>query len=92
MIINIAIFLMLVFFILLLIFLAFSTLNPDRQIRLTIEWYKWILKVQGFDFRGEIKFTSKSRVICRLSNLFLLIVTAAYLALIIPEVIKRFGF
>lgn len=57
----------------------FPILKPDTAVRLTAQYFKWSVKLFGFE--ADVRPTPRARAICRSWNLFMLCVfLVAFLA------------
>jgi hypothetical protein len=66
-----------IFFSICALLALFSFLKPEKIINVTAKWFKWSLKLYGFE--GEIRPTPKAKIICRFWNAFMFFVFAALL-------------
>lgn len=65
----------------------FGIFKPDNLVNLTVKYFKWLMKLYGFE--GEIKSTSKAKIICRRWNIFMLVVLTCFMFLIFSGKLKQ---
>ena len=53
----------------------FPILKPDAAVRLSAQYFKWSMKIFGFDC--DVRVTPRAVKICRVWNIFMLCVFAA---------------
>jgi len=67
------------FLFLFLLMTLVSILKPEFMVNLTAKYFRWMMKLYGFE--GEIKPTPKAITICRVWNIFMLLILNIFMFL-----------